>query len=158
MKAFVCLFVFIGFAVVGLAVFFRAKGRVNFYTGLLSFCHHLQTEISFTLTPIAQIIDRYLYSYPREFANLLRAYQTMLNSKTDVTADRCRQMTTDTTVADFFYSLGRARQNEERDKISNAIGVFTATRIDAEAYLKNRATVTLKICILAGIAGVILLL
>jgi hypothetical protein len=150
--------VFCGCCVVGAIVYFRAKSRVAFYSGLIAFCNNLLTEISFTLTPLAQIIDRYIGSYSKEFRAALHGYRKLLSSKIDITREKCLEIAADPQVADFFYNLGRAGANEEQDKITNAAQLFTNSKKDAEEYLKSKAVVTLKIMIIAGIAGVILLL
>ncbi|MDR1917420.1 MAG: stage III sporulation protein AB [Christensenellaceae bacterium] len=157
MKLFACLAVFCGCVAVGVIVYCRAKTRVAFYSGLIAFCNNLLTEISFTLTPIAQIIDRYVNSYTKEFRAVLFNYRKLLTKKTDITREKCLEIVNDPQVADFFYNLGRAGVNEERDKITTAAQLFSQNKADAEEYLKTKAIVTLKIMIIVGIAGAILL-
>jgi hypothetical protein len=145
-------------AIIGLTVYFRAKCRVNFFSGLLAFCNNLQTEIGFTLTPIAQVIELYSAAYPKEFLRMLSAYKKMLDSKIDITRERCLEIADIPQVADFFYELGRHGAKEEQSKIAGAIGIFGEMKKSADEYLKTKATLTLKLLLLLGVAGVILLL
>jgi hypothetical protein len=158
MKTVACLSVFCGCVAVGLVIYFRARSRVRFCSGLVAFCNNLQVEIGFTLTPISQIIDNYIGTYPNEFARALARYQRLLNERNDITRERCAEIVPIPQVADFFYELGRHGANEEQAKIAGAAGVFAEMKRAAEDNLKNRAVVALKLAVIAGIAGVILLL
>jgi hypothetical protein len=158
MKLFVCLTVFCAFCTVGIIVYCRAKSRVAFYSGLIAFCNNLLTEISFTHTPAAQVIDRYIDTYPKELRIPLSAYRKLLADKTDISREKCLDITCEPQTADFLYNLGRSGVNEEQDKITNAVQLFTASQNSAQTYLKTNALITLKIMVLTGIAAVILLL
>lgn len=166
MKIAAILSVFCGCVAVGLTIYFRARSRVRFCSGLVAFCNNLRVEIGFTLTPVSQIIGNYIGTYPNEFARVLAQYQKLLDEKSDITRERCMEIIrvpqaaayAATAVADFFYELGRHGANEEQAKITGALGVFTEMKRAADNELKNRAVVALKLAVIAGIAGVILLL
>jgi hypothetical protein len=157
-KLIACLSVFCGCITIGLIVYHRAKARVRFFAGLVAFCNNLSTEISFTLTPVGQVIDRYKNTYSSEFNHVLFGYRKLLEDKCDITREQCLEIAVDPWVADFFYNLGRAGSKEEADKVNDAIRKFSAYKADAEKYLTGKASIALKILIIIGIAGVVMLL
>jgi hypothetical protein len=158
MKFMACLSVFCGCFAIGLIIYVRAKNKVRFYTDLIAFCRNLVTEISFTLTPIVQIIDKYQNSYSAEFIRVLSAYRELIDSNCDITREKCLQIIAEPQTADFFYNLGRHGSTQEKEKLVAAACIFMGYKNEAEGYLKTKASIALKILIIMGIAGVILLL
>jgi stage III sporulation protein AB len=160
-----CLAVFAGFSAIGLIIYNRAKLKVRFFDNLLMFCNNLRTEISFSLRPITQIIDSYINTYSPVFGKMLLSYRNITANKNNITRevisaavwDKVQQNEKET-ITDFLNNLGRHSVAEEKEKIDTAIQIFTAYKNNAENALKIRASLTLKLLIIMGIAGVILLL
>jgi hypothetical protein len=158
MKVIACLAAFSGCVIIGLVVYLRAKSKVRFFASLSAFCNNLSTEISFALTPVSQIIDKYREAYCTEFDKVLNSYQRLIAKKEDITREKCLGFCSNIEAADFFYNLGRSGAMQEKDKITNAVKIFDNLKANAEKDLHGRASVTLKILIIMGITCVILLL
>jgi hypothetical protein len=164
-KLFAILSVFCGCVFIGLFIYCKSKMRVRFFADLLSFCGNLQTEVGFALMPVTQVIDVYRDGYSGHFRGVLSRYGDLVNSRCDITRERCRTCVWEglteeekNKVADFFYNLGRHGVGEEKNKIESAAAVFGGYKGAADEYLRAKASIALKILIIMGVAGAILLL
>ncbi len=155
MRLWIGIGIFIICFLIGWSKYRSSLYRVNFYQGLIAFCNNLNTEIAFALMPIAQIIDRYKNSYSIEFNQALNKYAKLLKNKKDITYEKCLDISSEPQVADFFYNLGRAGSQEEKDKIKSAMLNFRESKKEADNYLKTKASIMFKVLIIIGIAGVI---
>lgn len=141
---------------VGVGIYQRSAAKVKFYHALIGFCQHLNTEISFALKPLPQIVTEYQHTPSAEFNQLLAGYAQLLQDKADITREQCLALTADSEVAEFLYSLGRTGSTQEKTKIANAEQSFAAKKTQAETYLHSKASIICKLLIIIGIAGVIL--
>ena len=165
MKLIILLFVFLGFAALGWFIRAHFRARKVFFDNLLAFCEHLLTEINFSKNSVIQVIDTYAQSYAKPFREVLFGYKNLLTGKHDITRARTdavlfRKLKTNerTPIADFFFELGRHGATEETEKIHNKRIIFREFHAAAAQTLTRDASIYFKICILLGIAAVILLL
>ncbi len=142
--------------VMGVVYYRRSWRRVQFYTEVINFCHHLQTALGFTRPPLPLVIKQALPQATGEFAKALAGYGQLLDGQSALTREKCTALTTDTDVAEFLFQLGRTGSVTEQAKIANALTIFTAKQQQANDHLRFKASITLKLLIIIGIAGVIL--
>ena len=157
--------IFLSFTALGGYIFLGYKNRRVFFENALSFCDHLAIEISFSKNIVLQVIDRYKQSYGRAFKEVLEGYSTLLYNKQDVTRDSIDNIMWNRLkpfekeiVLEFFYELGRHGASEENEKLANKKVQFERIHEDAIKSQKREASIYLKICIILGIAAVILLI
>ena len=141
---------------VGIYLYRQSAERVKFYAGLIDFCHYLTAEIGFHQQSLPELLAHYHSPVGGKCCALLADYQKILIAKADLTREKCQTLTPDRTVAEFLYSLGRLGSAEERDKIAAAQAVFADRHTAAQHHLQTKASITLKLLIIIGIAGVIL--
>lgn len=159
------LFVCACFVGLGIYIYNVYKMRKVFYENLVSFCNHLSVEINFSKNTTSQVIDTYASGYSANFAKLLAGYKTMIDDKAEITRDgisalmwRRLKKHEQSIVGDFFYELGRHSLHEEQEKIANKKIQFEESLKAAQTALRREASIYLKICIILGIASVILLI
>ena len=165
MKLILLLSVFAAFAAVGYRIYLGYRKRKQFFESLLAFCQNLTVEINFSKNTVRLIIDTYIDGYCPHFATVLRGYSQLIDAKTDITRPQIDALMWNglktpekTAIADFFHELGRHSVDEECQKIETKRTQFAAFYENASNALKREASIYLKICILLGIAAVILLL
>jgi len=161
-NAFLCGGVFLGFGALGYFIYLGYKLRYRFFESLVRFCDNLGTEIGFSKKTIAQIIDTYIEGYSADFAEVLTQYRALIEARADITRESIilpamLKKPEQEAVTDFFLSLGRHSSAEELGKIKNAKAAFEVFRSEASERLKRDASIYFKVCILVGIACVILL-
>lgn len=141
---------------VGIYLYRQSWRRVQFYTGAIEFCHYLQTAIGFTRPPLPVVVQQFLPQATTEFATVLTGYGQLLDQQTALTREKCTALSPDPDVAEFLYQLGRTGSVTEQAKIANALQVFDEKKQRADTHLRTKASITLKLLIIIGIAGVIL--
>ena len=141
---------------VGIYLYRKSWRRVQFYTGVIEFCHYLQTAIGFTRPPLPVVVQQVLPQTTGEFATVLTGYGKLLAEQKALTRAECAALTTDPDVAEFLYQLGRTGSVTEQAKIMNALQIFDEKKQRATEHLRTKASITLKLLIIIGIAGVIL--
>ncbi len=141
---------------VGVVLYRRSWRRVQFYTGVITFCHHLQTALGFTRAPLPTVVGQVLPQISGDLATVLTNYKQLLDGQTALTREKCQTLTTDGDLAEFLYQLGRTGSVTEQVKIDHALTTFTAQKQQATEHLRTKASITLKLLIIMGIAGVIL--
>ncbi|MCL2851219.1 MAG: hypothetical protein FWE01_02555 [Firmicutes bacterium] len=141
------------------------KSRKVFFENLISFCDHLSIEISFSKNITLQVIERYYKTYSRHFQSLLQGYSNLLTDKQDITYQNITTLMWNklkaheiSIITEFFYELGRHGAIEEGEKLENKKIQFDGFLKNAQTAQKKEASIYLKICIILGIAAVILLI
>ena len=165
MKIFLLFAVFSGFLIAGFLIKRSYKQRKVFFEDIIAFCNHLLVEISFSKNTIATVIETYGNSYALQFRKVVFGYKTILAGKEDITLGKMNAILwiklkppERSLIADFFYELGRHGAAEEAQKITNKKAQFDKFRENASARYSKDASIYFKICILLGVAAVILLL
>jgi stage III sporulation protein AB len=159
------ILIFLAFVALGFSMRHKYLMRRNFYGSLLAFCNHLELEIGFSKKTVSEIITSYASSYNKHLATTLLAFQSLLDAKHDITRQNLshaiwtglRGEEVDR-VLDFLTELGRLGSHEEREKIRASRQIFSNFHACAQDALRRDASIYFKICILVGIAVVILLL
>jgi len=155
--------IFLAFVAIGVVVYNYYKSRKIFFENLLSFCNHLKIEIEFSKNTLAQIIDRYLTSYSSHFAQVLAHYKSLLDTKQDITTQNIvmwKRLKPEeaTAVTEFLVELGRHGVGEESHKLRANIVIFESHHKTAVEFMKTRASLYLKLCIILGLGVVIILI
>lgn len=140
----------------GFGVYHQFANRVRDLTGWVNFCDHLHQSIGFVLQPLPQVVAAYLPVARGNCAQVLQRYLQMLNAKSDLTRANCRTLLHDETLSEFLYQLGRTGRETEQNKISAVRAVLQERLSTAKQDLRTKASITLKLLIIIGIAGGIL--
>ena len=156
--------IFSGFVALGVFIYRNYLLRKRFFDSLLSFCSHLEIEINFSKSIIPQVIERYSHGYCKNFRAMLAGYSDLINTKQDISKENLNQLLWNklkshekANVLDFLYELGRHGSSEENQKIQAKMVTFKKFHKLSETALAKDASIYLKICIIVGIASVILL-
>ena len=159
------LVVFICFVAIGWFVYRDYKLRKQFFESFLLLCDHMTTEIGFSKRTVSQIIDISIESYSPQFAQMLLGFRALLSNNQDITRENLSEHMWSRLkpaerafMCDFFMELGRHGAAEELDKIARKKSRGQVFCTAATEALKRDASIYFKICILLGIAAVILLL
>ena len=130
--------------------------KVRDYAQWVGFCDHLHQAIGFALQTLPQAVGDYLPVSTGGCRAVLSGYLEMLRNNVDLTRDRCLSLTTDITLAEFLYQLGRTGRITEQDKIKAARIIFDDKTKQARQVLQTKTSIMLKLLIIIGIAGGIL--
>ena len=148
---------------IGWHIYSGYRSRKRYFESLTRFCDNLITEVGFSKKTLAQIIDGYYQNYDANFSADLLAFKALLENREDVNQQRLTlwnglKTTEHDAVAEFIVGLGRHSVAEEVQKIKNARSRFEVFRTESAEKLKSEASIYFKVCILLGIAVVVLLL
>ena len=141
---------------IGLGIYRQQWNKVRDYAGWVGFCDHLHQAIGFALQPLPQAVAAYLPVCRGGCQHVLTDYLQLLNGKKDLTRAGCSKLTTDATLAEFLYQLGRTGRQTEEDKISAVRNILQSKAEQAKHDLQSKASIMLKLLIIIGIAGGIL--
>lgn len=141
---------------IGCGIYRRQWDKVRDNRAWVAFCDHLHQAIGFSLQPLPQAVAAYLPVCRGGCQMVLKGYLTLLESKADLTRERCLGLSPDPTVSEFLYQLGRTGRATEQDKINAARAVFVTKVHQSEHDLQSKASIMLKLLIIIGIAGGIL--
>ena len=157
--------IFFAFVALGMYIYLAYKSRKVFFENIVAFCDHLSIEISFSKNVILQVIERYNKSYSRNFQIVLDGYSKLLLEKQDITHASIKKLMWNrlkphesAIVTEFFYELGRHGASEENEKLSNKKIQFDDFLKTSTQAVRREASIYMKICIILGIAMVILLI
>jgi len=140
----------------GCGIYRQSLNKVRDYTYWVNFCDHLHQAIGFNLKPLPQVVTEFLPVCRGGCHNVLKGYLNILDQKTDLTRTRCQALVADTTISEFLYQLGRTGKDTEQDKIIAMRHILTTKKEQAQHNLQSKASITLKLLIIIGIAGGIL--
>lgn len=163
MNALLIIGIFCAIVFIGWCIYRGYRERKLYFESLTRFCDNLITEIGFSKKTLAQIIDGYHRNYDANFSADLLGYRELLEKRGDVNQkgltwwDGLKPNERDA-VAEFFIGLGRHSVAEEVEKIKTARARFDVFRAESAEKLKSEASIYFKVCILLGIAVVVLLL
>ena len=135
--------------------------RKTFYDGMILFCDHMTSEIGFSKNDVVSVIDTYIESYPLSFRKTLAEYRKAIISKSDIEIRSFPPKFSEgekSQVDLFFKELGRHSSAEEIEKIKNRRSQFSQNLESARLKLNKDASINLKLCIILGIAGFIMLI
>ncbi len=141
---------------VGCSIYRQQWNRARDYAMWVTFCDHLHQAIGFALQPLPQAVSDYLPICRGNCRVVLNRYWQCLNDKVDLTREKCAELTTDTTLAEFLFQLGRTGRATEQDKIVAVRAIFQNKAEQARHDLHAKASIMLKLLIIIGIAGGIL--
>ncbi len=147
---------FIICVLLGAGIYRQQWNRVHDYTDWVNFCDYLHQAIGFALQPLPQAVAAYLPICRGGCQSVLNSYLQLLKHKVDLTRERCAKLTTDTTLVEFLYQLGRTGRTTEQDKIVAARTILNDKAQQAKHDLQTKASIMLKLLIIIGIAGGIL--
>ncbi|MCL2569839.1 MAG: hypothetical protein FWE16_01370 [Firmicutes bacterium] len=150
--------------VFGYYIYRNYKCRKIFFQDTIAFCDHLSVEIGFSKNNLGYIIDTYKDSYAQHFYNTLVGYKTLLDNRIEITHGAVNSVVWRglkpaeiTTITDFLYELGRHGSHEEQSKIASKRVTFDHFFDQSKTALRREASIYFKLCIILGIALVILL-
>ena len=165
MNLIILVAVFLSFTTIGIIIWYRYHTRKVYFDNLLSFCNHLLVEINFSKNTVMTVIQRYQSAYSQAFKETITSYAGLLESKSDITRQSTQsimwkqlKVQEADTIADFLTELGRHGSTQETEKIENKKIHFLTFQKNAEDQLRTKASIYLKICIILGVAAVILLI
>jgi hypothetical protein len=165
MNFFILLLIFCAFVAIGVFIYVAQRNRRLFFESLVSFCDHFSIEIAFSKNTIGHVIERYHSTYSPHFAAVLLGYRDLIESKQDLSQENLTRIMWNrlkpheaNALAEFFYELGRHSSSEEEQKLSSKKLTFNKFRVDAEFKQRNEGAVLLKLCVVLGLAVVILMI
>ena len=147
---------FVACVLVGCGIYRQAWHQARDYRQWVAFCDHLSQAIGFALQPLPGAVAAFLPVCRGNCQVVLNGYLQLLKQHTDLTRERCQELTQDATVAEFLYQLGRTGRETEQDKINAARAILTTKAEQAGRDLQTKASIKLKLLIIIGIAGGIL--
>ena len=147
---------FVACVLIGIGIYRGQVNKVRDYVNWVGFCDHLHQAIGFALQPLPQAVTAYLPVCRGGCYLVLKKYLELLNSRADLTRERCVSLINDPVLSEFLYQLGRTGKETEQDKIVATRVLINEKAEQAKHDLRNKASIMLKLLIIIGIAGGIL--
>lgn len=166
----IIIFAILGFfSFLGIYIYLLYKKKKRFFQDIISFLNEFKIELGFSKSEISNIINRSCKNYGRYFKQSLAAYDSLLTTKQDITRESLYNIFTShphiklktdeiELITDFFYNLGKHGSAQELEKTENSRAQIEIMHKLSDENLKSEGKIYLKLCIIAGLVVVIILI
>ncbi len=147
----------------GLLIKRRYKSREDFYVRSVAFIKHLKSEISLKKTPIPDIVDNFINGQKGEFDRVLKEsiaeikdgkdYQTVYD-KVGISILKAEEKKE---IISFLCALGKSTLDDQLSLINSYNITFEQRRDKCAKDSKQLGSMYFKLCVLLGLAIILIL-
>lgn len=144
---------------IGLLIKRRYASRVTFFKSASAFCIMLSDELSMRKTPIPAVVSKFTAGRKGVFEDLLCewAQNAKLGKNSDF--DKYKLLKNDETkdVATFLDTLGKTDLRDQIAHVKHYKEAFDRKTTECETQSKKQGSMYFKLCVLLGIAIILIL-
>ena len=144
---------------IGLLIKRRYSARVKFFKSATDFCRMLQDELSMRKTPMPEICAKFLDGRKGQFEDYLSEWCEKAKTHEDVDKDKCRLLKNDETkdLTTFLCNLGKTDLKDQLSHVSHYEKCFEKKTDECEEQNKKTGSMYFKLCVLLGLAVILIL-
>jgi stage III sporulation protein AB len=154
----------VGSSLIGMAARRHYRQRLEIYSELCAFINLLKSEISFLKTPVGGVIDEFCQGKNGVFHAALKKYNEDL--KKGAPQNQCAENLElsplktgeKKEISKFLCSLGKLPQKEQLNELECYGAKFSVLQKKSEEECKRLGGMYLKLCVLLGLALMIIVL
>ncbi len=144
---------------IGLLIKRRYAARVKFFKSATEFCQMLQDELSMRKTPIPEICTKFLDERKGQFEDFLLDWCEKIKAQEDIDKDKCRLLKNDEIkdLNTFLFSLGKTDLKDQLSHVAHYEKYFEKKTSECEEQSKKTGSMYFKLCVLLGLAVILIL-
>lgn len=146
---------------IGVLVKRRYKSRVAFFKSACEFSSSLATELGMKKTPMPEIANKFLKGREGEFEKVVESWIAIAKNATTFGFDDIKTsfLKTDEKkeLAEFFSSLGKTNLDDQLSHVAYYKNLFEQKRKTSEDEDKKLGGMYFKLCVLFGLAILLIL-
>lgn len=144
---------------IGLLIKRRYASRVTFFKSASAFCIMLSDELSMRKTPIPVVCDKFTAGRRGVFEDLLCEWARSVKLGKNADFDKYKLLKNDETkdIATFLNMLGKTDLKDQLAHVEHYKEAFDRKTTECESQSKKQGAMYFKLCVLLGIAIILIL-
>ena len=144
---------------IGLLIKRRYAARVKFFKSATEFCRMFQDELSMRKTPMPEICAKFLDGRKGQFEDFLLDWCEKTKAQENIDKDKCRLLKNDEIkdLNTFLFSLGKTDLKDQLSHVAHYEKCFEKKTSECEEQSKKTGSMYFKLCVLLGLAVILIL-